>query len=215
MHKPSCKHSPIRLNLTSHLIANVKTVIIGLFYSILIGCGSASNINLNVRPNEQSSFIFSDERTDKEKSGESESYIAGEKIYSDKMLTPNPEAYVKSEFQNHLGDALKSKTVKLKNFRVSVYDGSNYGTFSPPNDVESLAFAVALWPLFVGLAADSAIEGVNSNQIVTAYIAVEIDGKFFTGGMSENYKGHVGNKEVSETIKKSMEMLVFKIKNGI
>jgi hypothetical protein len=193
----------------------MKFLTIGLFCLILLGCGSASNINLNVKPNEQSSFIFSDERTDKEKNGESESYITGEKIYSDKMLTPNPDTYVKSELQIHLGEVLTSKKIILKNFRVSVYDSSNYGRLSPPNNAESLAFTVAFLPLFVALAADSAVDGVNANQIVSTYIAVQIDGKLFTGGMSEDYKGHVGNKEVSEAVKKSMDMLIFKIKSGI
>lgn len=190
----------------------MKFLIVVVASIVLIGCGSTSNVKLGDDQNRAISFNFYDKRTETEKNGVVRADMSGMKIFSDSMITPRPDIFVRSELQNHLSGELALKNVELSSFEVSVYDGSKYGQVSPSVNGEGLAFAIVFWPLILGAAADAATDGISANQIISVTIVVDIDGKTFASGASDNHQGHVGSTEISQAIKKSMDKLISKIK---
>lgn len=193
----------------------MKFLTVFLASFLLVGCGSTSSVKLGSYETTAVSFNFYDKRTENEKNGVVIASMSGMKKYSDSMIIPRPDIFVKSELQNNLNDELVLKNVELTSFEVSVYDGSKYGQITPSVNGEGLAFAVLFWPLTLGVAADAAADGVNANQIISVTIVVDINGKTFASGASNNYQGHVGNAEISQAIKKSMGELISKIKHEL
>jgi len=188
-------------------------MLLGIF--LLSGCGSTSNVRVDSPITETSSFKVYDARSDNQKAGLSDNPSNDTKYYSDKMLNPTPSILIKSALHAKLNEALASKTVILKSFQVSVYDGSLYGRSKFSVKPSEIPIAVFFAPLIAMAAISSSVDGINAEQLVNVEVEVDINNTYLYGGSSNQYKGHVSDENVSETINQALDNLVANIQSKL
>lgn len=181
---------------------------------LLNGCGSTSSARIDAPTTKATSFIFYDSRPGNQKIGVNGNESKGTKYYSDNMLNPPPATLIKSVLHTKLDKVLASKTVSLTSFAVSVQDESLYGTSKFHVEPEEIPLAIFFAPLIAIAAIESGIDGVNAPQVVQVEIAVEVDQKPYFSGSTDEYEGHVGDRHISLSINKALDILIANIEAG-
>jgi hypothetical protein len=182
---------------------------------LLNGCGSTSSVRADAPITKTTSFIFYDNRPDDQKIEVGNKVPDGTKHYYDNMLTPPPPVLIKSALHTKLDKPLTSKTVTLKSFEVSVYDGSLYGSSKFSVKPSEIPLAIIFAPLIAIAAIESGVDGVNAKQLVSVQIEMDINDSPFSSGSSNEYEGHVSDANVSETIKQALDGLVTNIQSRL
>jgi hypothetical protein len=178
----------------------------------LTACGSTSNVKVNAQSEAKSSFVLIDSRPDEQINGKIDYSDRHTKYYSDKMIRPTPPKLLEYELQNKIGNKLNSKNVILKNFIVTVYDGSLYGGSHFEVKPSEIPLAIIFAPLIAIAAIEAGADGVNETQLISTSIEIEIDNKSYYGSASNEHKGHVDDAQVSTTISKALTELSRNIK---
>ena len=190
-------------------------LIILLSTLLLSGCGSTSSVKVDAPIAKTISFTFLDSRPDNQKLEVDYKAPDGTKYYYDNMLNPSPPALIKSVLQAKLNKDLASKTVALKRFQVSVYDGSLYGNSKFSVKPSEIPLAILFAPLIAVAAIESGVDGVNAKQIVSVQIEIDINDSPFSSGSSNEYEGHVSDVNVSKTINQALDDLVTNIQSRL
>lgn len=178
----------------------------------LTACGSTSNVKVNAQSEAKSSFVLIDSRPDEQINGKIDYSDRHTKYYSDKMISPPPPKLLESELQNKIGNKLNSKNVILKNFIVTVYDGSLYGGSHFEVKPAEIPLAILFAPFIAMAAIEAGADGVNETQLISTSIEIEIDSKSYYGSASNEHKGHVDDAQVSTTISQALAELSGNIK---
>ena len=110
---------------------------------------------------------------------------------------------------------MDSKTVTLKSFEVSVYDGSLYGSSKFSVKPSEIPLAIIFAPLIAIAAIESGVDGVNAKQLVSVQIEMDINDSPFSSGSSNEYDGHVSDANVSETINQALDGLITNIQSRL
>ena len=182
---------------------------------LLIGCGSTSSVRVDAPIAKTTSFTFYDNRPDNQKIEVGNKAPDGTKYYYDNMLNPPPPILITSALHTKLDKALTSKTVTLKSFEVSVYDGSLYGSSKFSVKPSEIPLAIIFAPLIAIAAIESGVDGVNAKQLVSVQIEMDINDSPFSSGSSNEYDGHVSDANVSETINQALDGLITNIQSRL
>lgn len=192
----------------------MRSIISLLLLSIaLSGCGTATMTRLNVSPYETGEFNLVDARpADKRLSIETANSYAQVTSLGDDAIFPTPTQLTRTWIGRNLPDWLRNKNIALKEFTVQVVipqttiDENRLKTATDVTPGGSNAEPLSR--LFIG-----GIENIRSRKTVTAKIAVDIDGREYSGIDDRTYQGRVTEENIAIVIHGALDALRKTIEN--
>lgn len=164
----------------------------------LNGCSTTSLQNhseTTSKVNNNIAFNLVDERPAQQKQSRIVEADHGADAYlGDRELNPNGPNALKTFLQQKFGNKLGGRALALTNFTVEIYKPT---ASLPYGDADNI-FAELI---VLG------VEKLKSEKTVLVQISGKMNGKSFSSGYSENFKGLVTNNNIRHTINMTLEAL--------
>ena len=181
-------------------------------------CGTTSEVRLKTPVQQATSFDFRDERPPENRASNVVESVAGTStFYGDDRLSPSAAELTKARLHNAFGPELSGKTVTLDVFTVSVFDPAAVidenqfaaATRNAPasNPAAGALGALLARPIVYG------IESMKSQKSIQVRMAGKVGEQHFSVTYAEQVRGRVTERNVVNTITRSLDRLVGDLKH--
>lgn len=186
----------------------MKKALLVIAAAVLVGCGTASSVRVNVPTSDRVTFQFSDERPTEDRKSRLEKSRSGvTSFYGDETLLPAAPDLFKSYLAANLNGVLSGKTVKLSVFSVSAsdprvsIDGERLDNASRSvQNANPLSMMLAV-PLILG------IESIKSHKLVSVRILSLVDEQEFSSQCSDSFQGRATENNIQTVVLTCLEQI--------